>query len=208
MSVPTTYELESAPPQNTALTIDDKGELDHVEDDEIETKKPAAFVVDNYGELSKQHDLSFRSTLVQFEKAMAICFGVGICAMGDGYQYKMPGNIVALPGFIRQRDIKMPTGSGCLIRSMLLLGEVSWRSCVAAGVYTACVVCILFVGSYPIDRFGRRPMLIATQVFMLIACLIEMWATNWTHRIAAKVLNVSHACASADYRVFLWDVIR
>lgn len=34
-------------------------------------------------------------------------------------------------------------------------------------------------------------MLIATQVFMLIACLIEMWATNWTHWIAAKVLNVS-----------------
>jgi hypothetical protein len=51
-------------------------------------------------------------------------------------------------------------------------------------------------------------MLIATQVFMLIACLIEMWATNWTHWIAAKVLNVSHAHASADDRVFLWDVIR
>jgi len=33
-------------------------------------------------------------------------------------------------------------------------------------------------------------MLIATQVFMLIACLIEMFATNWTHWIAAKVLNV------------------
>jgi uncharacterized membrane protein len=51
-------------------------------------------------------------------------------------------------------------------------------------------------------------MLIATQVFMLIACLIEMWATNWTHWIAAKVLNVSHADASADDRVFLWDVIK
>lgn len=34
-------------------------------------------------------------------------------------------------------------------------------------------------------------MLIATQVFMLIALLIEMWATNWTHWIAAKILNVS-----------------
>jgi hypothetical protein len=33
---------------------------------------------------------------------MAVCFACGVCAMGDGYQYKMPGNIVALQGFIRQ----------------------------------------------------------------------------------------------------------
>jgi hypothetical protein len=35
-----------------------------------------------------------------------------------------------------------------------------------------------------------------------------MWATNWTHWIAAKVLNVCPAYGSADDRVFLWDVIR
>jgi hypothetical protein len=52
-------------------------------------------------------------------------------------------------------------------------------------------------------------MLIATQVFMLIACLIEMWATNWTHWIAAKVLNVSYGVmAPADVRVYQWDVTR
>jgi hypothetical protein len=51
-------------------------------------------------------------------------------------------------------------------------------------------------------------MLIATQVFMLIACLIEMWATNWTHWIAAKVLNVRPIHRSANDRVFLWDVIK
>jgi hypothetical protein len=38
-------------------------------------------------------------------------------------------------------------------------------------------------------------MLVAVQVFMLIAAIIEMFATNWTHWLAAKVLNVSHkAC--------------
>ena len=116
MSAGTTHELESAPRQQTETVsaIDDKGEFDHVEDDEIDTKKPAAFVVDNYGELSKQHDLSFRATLVQFKKAMAICFGVGICAMGDGYQYKMPGNIVALPGFIRQMGYEDAEGKWML----------------------------------------------------------------------------------------------
>ena len=113
MSINATHELESAPRQIT-ITIDDKGEFDHVEDDDVEIKKPAAFVVDNYGELSKQHDLSFRATLVQFKKAMAICFGVGICAMGDGYQYKMPGNIVALPGFIRQMGYQNAEGKWML----------------------------------------------------------------------------------------------
>ena len=113
MSIDATHELESAPRQIT-VPIDDKGEFDNVEDDDVEIKKPAAFVVDNYGELSKQHDLSFRATLVQFKKAMAICFGVGICAMGDGYQYKMPGNIVALPGFIRQMGYQNAEGKWML----------------------------------------------------------------------------------------------
>ena len=211
MSAHPTHELESARPQSTALTIDDKGEFDHVEVDDIETKKPAAFVVDNYGELSKQHDLSFRATLVQFKRAMVICFGVGICAMGDGYQYKMPGNIVALPGFIRQMGYQNAEGKWMLDpQHVAAWGGKSEVFCwsLLSGVYAASVVCILLVGSYPIDRFGRKPMLIATQVFMLIACLIEMWATNWTHWIAAKVLNVCHTSGSADERVFRLDVIR
>lgn len=42
-------------------------------------------------------------------------------------------------------------------------------------------------------------MLVAVQVFMLIAAIIEMFATNWTHWLAAKVLNVSTGHAnSAD----------
>jgi len=115
MSAQPTHELESAAARHqSTLDVDDKGNLDHVEDEDDLAKKPAAFVVDNYGELSKQHDLSFRATLVQFRKAMAICFGVGICAMGDGYQYKMPGNIVALPGFIRQMGYQNADGKWML----------------------------------------------------------------------------------------------
>lgn len=119
MSAQPTQELVSvAPQQQNAFTTaeEDKGEFDHIDcvEEEPDQKKPAAFIVDNYGELSKQHDLSFRATLVQFRKAMAICFGVGICAMGDGYQYKMPGNIVALPGFIRQMGYQNDDGKWML----------------------------------------------------------------------------------------------
>jgi MFS family permease len=51
------------------------------------------------------------------------------------------------------------------------------------------------VGSWPLDYFGRKPMLIMTQVFMLVACLIEMFATKWTHWLAAKIMNVSPFCS-------------
>lgn len=34
-------------------------------------------------------------------------------------------------------------------------------------------------------------MLYLTQVLMLIAALVEMFATDWTHWLAAKILNVS-----------------
>jgi hypothetical protein len=92
----------------------DKIDVEHKENetghDEIEQAKKTNFIIDNSVGLSKQHDLSFRATLVQFWKAMSICFGVGICAMGDGYQYKMPGNIVALPGFIRQMGYETAPG--------------------------------------------------------------------------------------------------
>lgn len=88
----------------------EKGDFEHRELTDIDLAKQTNFVLDNTGELSKQHDLSFKATLIQFKKAMAICFGVGLCAMGDGYQYKMPGNIVALPGFIRQMGFQDAAG--------------------------------------------------------------------------------------------------
>lgn len=46
------------------------------------------------------------------------------------------------------------------------------------------------VGSFPADRFGRKPMLFLIQFIMIIACLVEMFATQPNHWIAAKVLNV------------------
>lgn len=55
-------------------------------------------------------ELSFWRTLRVYWKPMLICFGTGICAMGDGYQFKMPGNIVALRGFINQMGAPGPTG--------------------------------------------------------------------------------------------------
>ncbi len=68
----------------------------HIED------KGVKFVIDNSHEIATDANLTFWQTIRFYWRAMAICFACGVCAMGDGYQYKMPGNIVALKGFIRQ----------------------------------------------------------------------------------------------------------
>lgn len=68
-------------------------------------------------------------------------------------------------------------------------------------VYAAALVAILLVGNWPVDRFGRKPALWAVQVFMIVAAIIEMFATNWTHWLAAKLLNVStRTCGNDKYK--------
>lgn len=37
-------------------------------------------------------------------------------------------------------------------------------------------------------------MILMIQVFMAIACLIEMFATTWPQWMAAKMMNVSQVC--------------
>lgn len=65
-------------------------------------------------------------------------------------------------------------------------------------MYAGALVFVLLIGSWPIDYFGRRPMLWAVQIFMLIAAIIEMFATNWTHWVAAKILNVGFSADVAS----------
>lgn len=90
-------------------------EVTHVEGndgDVIDEAKAVNFVIDNSHEVSNYANWTFWQTLKHFWKAMAISFACGICAMGDGYQYKMPGNIVALKGFIKQMgDLDEKTGT-------------------------------------------------------------------------------------------------
>ncbi|RSH93597.1 hypothetical protein EHS25_006242 [Saitozyma podzolica] len=159
--------------------IQDVNHLEHVAGD-IDAAKIANFVIDNSGEVSRYADLNFTQTLKQFWRAMAISFACGVCAMGDGYQYKMPGNIVALQGFIMQMGSKNAAGKWVLDSQHV----AAW-----GGIYAGSLVVILLVGNWPLDRFGRKPMLWAVQIFMIIAAIIECFATNWTHWLAAKIMN-------------------
>ena len=91
--------MSSTTPPGTSNAQDgrQKGQIRHVEDD-----ADSVNVLSNCNAESIGSNWTFWQTVGHYWRAMAICFACGICAMGDGYQYKMPGNIVALEGFIRQ----------------------------------------------------------------------------------------------------------
>ncbi|CAG9984749.1 unnamed protein product [Clonostachys byssicola] len=148
--------------------------------DHVEATKPVD-VLDNSNAASVSTTFTFWETIRHYWRAMAVCFACGVCAMGDGYQYKMPGNIVALQGFIRQ----MGNFDGAKGKWVLDSQQVAaWGA-----AYAAALVAILLIGSWPVDRFGRKPALWAVQVFMIIAAIIEIVATNWKHWLVAKILN-------------------
>jgi len=91
--------MSNTTPPRTADAVDGphKYGIDHVEG-----AAGAVNVLDNSNTDSTGANWTFSQTVRHYWRAMAICFACGVCAMGDGYQYKMPGNIVALKGFIRQ----------------------------------------------------------------------------------------------------------
>ncbi|CAK7243333.1 MAG: hypothetical protein STHCBS139747_004851 [Sporothrix thermara] len=150
-------------------------EVSHVEG------KAVNFVTDNSNEISNDANLTFWQTNRRYWRAMAISFACGVCAMGDGYQYKMPGNIVALKGFIQQMGSFDEATQAYKLNPQQV---AAW-----GGTYAGALVVILLVGNWPIDYFGRKPALWAVQIFMIIAALIECFATDWTHWLAAKIMN-------------------
>ncbi|OAA66499.1 Sugar/inositol transporter [Niveomyces insectorum RCEF 264] len=170
----------STPPLPAAATAEAKAgprgsEVAHVE------CKAVNFVIDNSHEVPSDANWTFYQTIRYYWRAMAISFACGICAMGDGYQYKMPGNIVALKGFIKQMGtLNAKTNTYALDSKQV----AAW-----GGIYSGALVAVLLVGNWPIDRFGRKPALWAVQIFMIIAALIEVFATNWKHWLVAKIFN-------------------
>ncbi|KAL1907773.1 hypothetical protein Sste5344_006400 [Sporothrix stenoceras] len=173
MSAPAAAESGDMKAELQAQEVD--REVSHVEG------KATNFVIDNSNEISNDANLTFWQTNRRYWRAMAISFACGVCAMGDGYQYKMPGNIVALKGFIQQMGYFDDKTQAYKLDPQKVS---AW-----GGTYAGSLVVILLVGNWPIDRFGRKPALWAVQIFMIIAALIECFATNWTHWLAAKIMN-------------------
>jgi hypothetical protein len=70
------------------------------------------FVTDNTDYHSPFNELSFWKTIKLFRVAAFCCFAGSFGALSDNYQLSVPGNVLALPGFIRTMGIPDPTAPG------------------------------------------------------------------------------------------------
>ena len=102
----------------------------------------------------------------------------------------MPGNIVALKGFIRQFGTANAAGTYKLNAHYV----ANW-----GGIYAGAFIFALLIGHWPVEKFGRKPVLWLVQLLMLVAALVEMFAKNWKIWAIAKVLNVRCHSVSRDH---------
>jgi hypothetical protein len=86
-----------------ASTIDAKGVGDKPHPDYKEEIEEKDHVQDNTVQLvSADKYLSLWQTIKTYPRASFFSALAAFGAVSDGYQYNLPGNIIALPGFVRQ----------------------------------------------------------------------------------------------------------
>ena len=66
-----------------------------------DSQEATEFVINNAGYYSTLDELSFWKTVRCFKMAAAVCFSGSFGALSDNYQLSVPGQILALPGFIQ-----------------------------------------------------------------------------------------------------------
>jgi MFS transporter, SP family, general alpha glucoside:H+ symporter len=45
------------------------------------------------------------------------------------------------------------------------------------------------IGTWPSDRFGRKPMMLAIQIILAAGTICEMLATHWSHWVVARTIE-------------------
>lgn len=115
-------------------------ELDHVD--------PAAKnIVEEPALLAQENKLSLLQTIRIYPRATVLCAFAAFGAISDGYQYAMPGSIVALKGFIRQFGSPDATGTYKLNPQHValwggefpVLMEYRWRTRLTSSLLHYCV---------------------------------------------------------------------
>ncbi|KAL1865069.1 hypothetical protein VTK73DRAFT_5524 [Phialemonium thermophilum] len=125
--------------------------------------------------------LSLLQTIKAYPRASILCFIAAVSAISDGYQVLMSGSIIALPGFINQ--FGFPIGvDGAMKLNPNHVSLFGTLKTVGTGVGAA-------VGTWPADRFGRKPMILAIQIILATGTICEMFATHWSHWVVARAIE-------------------
>jgi hypothetical protein len=181
-------------PMPAELDIDDKAQVIHIDNptqDEDAIKNSL-----NGTTILKPH-LGLLATVRAYPKVTFLCFIAALSAISDGYQINLSGSIIALPGFINQ--FGFPTGAnGAMVLNpnhVSLFGSESLVSPREGVGLTLAAVKVLFtgvgaaLGTWPSDRFGRKPMILAIQIVLACGTILEMFSTTWAHWVGARTIE-------------------
>ena len=195
-----------------------KEEVVHVEHPKLDSQRDLEspgkrqtneeFVISNSEFHSSLNELSFWKSVWLFRKAVFFCVVGSFGALSDNFQLSVPGQILAMPGFVDTFGIPQPDGTKVLPPSRVSAWGGKWllpchlpgrdsdqpseTDARLTGILTAGSFVTVLIGSFwaPHDRFGRKPILYCVQVFMMAACLVEMFTSHWGVWAFAKFLNV------------------
>ena len=90
-------------------------------------------IIDPHSIVSQADDLTLIQTIRTYPKATLLCAFAAFGAISDGYQYALPGSIVALPGFIQQFGSQNAAGTYALNPQYVAL----WGGEQSVPIYTA-----------------------------------------------------------------------
>jgi MFS family permease len=138
-----------------------------------------------------------------------LCVAAALGVLSDGYQIQMSGSIVALKGFIETFGDPNEDGKYVINPQYLALWGCESSTSLVVSICSKLIddslatalknVAAMFgaaLGSYPADRFGRRWMMLLVQIIMIGGCVLEQLATDWTHWLGARLLDVSFCVLS------------
>ncbi|RSH85773.1 hypothetical protein EHS25_003914 [Saitozyma podzolica] len=165
-------------PMPAELDIDDKAQVIHIDnplqdEDAIENGLNGTTIL-------KPH-LGLIATVRAYPKVTFLCFISALSAISDGYQINLSGSIIAVPGFIDQ--FGFPTGAnGAMVLNPNHVSLFGTVKVLFTGVGAA-------LGTWPSDRFGRKPMILTIQIVLACGTILEMFSTTWAHWVGARTIE-------------------
>lgn len=156
---------------------------------EIALVEAGAPVLDTSQDVKTDHGLARDTAFVGLSRLQSLrrfwraCFFCGVCVFGvlmDGFQYSLPGGVLANTGFIKQFGTVVDPATGALALDAQYIS--SWAGVAYAGQFSA-----QYVAGYLSDRFGRRSVLWLFTASMAIGLIIECVSRTWVHWLVAKL---------------------
>lgn len=110
----------------------------------------------------------------------------------QGFDIVAGGQLAALPTFQRQFGVEQPDGSYLIPAHVLS----AWNS-----IAPACEIVVTFIFVPLLEKFGRKPQVLAAMLISTAGIILQQLATEWKIHLAGRAVNgkdyVSAMCPSA-----------